>query len=59
MKGGVVCDVSGMRGVIRLLAGDAVALDGLAREANVFFGTAHGELAVKPALAALITAAVR
>jgi glycosyltransferase involved in cell wall biosynthesis len=59
MKGGVVSDIPGMRGVIRQLAGDAGAMEDLAREARVFFEMAHSESAVKPALAALITAAVR
>jgi glycosyltransferase involved in cell wall biosynthesis len=59
MKGGVVSDIPGMRGIIRQLAGDAGAMEDLAREARVFFEAAHSESAVKPALAALITAAVR
>lgn len=59
MRGGVVSDIPGMRGIIRQLAGDAGAIENLAREARVFFEMAHSESAVKPALAALLTAAVR
>lgn len=58
MKGGVVSDIPGMQGIIRQLAGNAGAMEDLAREARVFFETAHSESAVKPALAALIAAAV-
>jgi glycosyltransferase involved in cell wall biosynthesis len=59
MKGGVISEVSGMREVIMQLAGDARAMEELASEARRFFQAAHSERAVKPALAALIAAAVR
>lgn len=58
MRGGVVSEVSEMRSIIQRLASDNTALQGLAHEARLYFEDTHSEAAVKPALDALISAAM-
>ena len=58
MRGGLVSKVSGMRRIIERLSSDPSALEDLAHEARLFFEKMHSESAVKPALAALISAAM-
>jgi glycosyltransferase involved in cell wall biosynthesis len=59
MKGGLVCEIGEMREIIRRLAGDAVAMSDLVQQAKRFFQSMHSEAAVKPALSALLSAALR
>lgn len=58
MRGGLVSEISGMRAIVRRLAGDSAAMEELAREARIFYEVVHSESAVKPALAALISLAM-